>query len=80
MPMWRGNPISYTDPFGLDRQATGPAVVLTDMSSGKATFYDPQNPSSYLEIPSRNNVTRAAHAKNADTPYHGKRSIANEAN
>ncbi|WP_157314823.1 RHS repeat-associated core domain-containing protein [Chitinibacter sp. GC72] len=67
-----GDPIGYTDPLGLDRQATGPAVVLTDMGGGKTTFYDPQNPSSYLEIPSRNDVTRAAHAKNADTPYHGQ--------
>lgn len=66
-----GNPLIYSDPFGLDRQATGPAEVLTDMTSGKTFFYDPKDPSSFLEIPSRNAVTRAAHAKNADSPYHG---------
>lgn len=67
-----GNPMIYADQRGLDRQATGPAVVITDMTGGRTIFYDPQNRLSYTEIQSNNAVTRAAHARDADTPYHGK--------
>lgn len=42
------------------------------MSGGTTTFFDPQNPSSYTEVPSSNAVTKKAHEKEADTPYHGK--------
>src|SRR5215218_9010966 len=36
-----GNPLTYSDPTGLDRQASGPARVYTDMTGGTTTFDDP---------------------------------------
>lgn len=67
-----GNPLGFVDPSGLDRQATGPAFIFTDMTRGVTYFYDPQNPSTFTELPTRSAVTRGAHARGADTPYYGE--------
>lgn len=67
-----GNPVSYTDPVGLDRWGVmGPPVVITDMGGGRTYYYDPKDPSTRIEIPTRNTVTTAAKNLNADSPYSG---------
>ena len=64
-----GNPLSFIDFFGLDRQATGPAIVWTDMSGGRTVFYDPVS-QDYFQFPTNNDVTPNS-KPGAAGPYNG---------
>jgi len=64
-----GNPLLFVDPRGLDRWATGPAVVITNFAPGMTYFYDPVA-QDYFEIPTRNSVASTALPDAAGT-YHG---------
>lgn len=65
-----GNPLAYVDPQGLDRQATGPAIVWTDMSGKRTVYYDPVS-GDYFEFESRNIVDSKKSKPNAADPYSG---------
>jgi hypothetical protein len=68
-----GNPLSVTDANGLDpwgREAFTPARVFTDMTGGTTMFVDPMR-GTVITIPTKNDVTTAAQANGADTPYTG---------
>ena len=65
----RSSPLFFTDPLGLDRQASGPARVFTDMAAGQTVFYDPMT-QEIAVYETRNAVARAA-TPGAAGPYSG---------
>jgi hypothetical protein len=54
---------------GLDRQASGPPIVWTDMSANRTVFFDPVA-REYFEFETRTTVARSA-APGAGGPYSG---------
>jgi hypothetical protein len=70
IPYVDGNPLTYSDPMGLDRQASGPARVYTDMAGGSTTFYDPITQELAI-YPTRNAIDRTS-KPGADGPYNGE--------
>jgi hypothetical protein len=63
-----GNPLTYVDPDGLDRQATGPAMVYTFRDERRTVFFDPVS-GEYKEIETRNDVSSRS-KPGAGGPYH----------